>query len=53
MKAGFRERFGEDVISRVLRLGQLTQEAKTDGGEVIEFMLTKRVSWKCVHAHIQ
>lgn len=45
MKQGFRERLGDEVISRVQRMGQITQEVKTDSGEVIEFMLTKRVRW--------
>mmetsp|Transcript_8764 Transcript_8764/g.18697 ORF Transcript_8764/g.18697 Transcript_8764/m.18697 type:complete len:337 (+) Transcript_8764:201-1211(+) len=42
MKRGIKERFGEEMLSKVEQLGQVQQQVRTEGGAVIKFMLTKK-----------
>lgn len=44
MKRGIKERFGDDIVERLERLGQIKLSAKSSEGASIPFMLTKAVS---------
>lgn len=43
MPRGIKERFGEDIVERLEKLGQIKQSVKTDSGATAHFMLTKAV----------
>jgi hypothetical protein len=37
------ERYGEETIEKLQKLGQVEMEVRTDGGSKVKFMLTKQV----------
>ena len=42
MKRGIVERFGEETLTKVNKLGQVPQKVRTSLGGTIDFVLTKR-----------
>jgi hypothetical protein len=43
MKRGVKERFGADMVDKVLKMGRAEQTTETSAGSAIKWVLTKQV----------